>query len=208
MEKKLYINFSKNTEVNHERVTIGDIASVWCSDKNVLAQVKSLTVLKVPETVSRRYVVTALKIFEIIEENVKDVDIVNVGIPEFIISYKKPVKKKVFLDVLKVIFIALIVFCGGAFAIMAYGNDIAIDTLFSGIAQWITGSEGNGKLILEIAYSVGLSLGIIVFYNHLGNRRYEKDPTPIEVQMRLYEEDLDTAVINNSVREEHAKDVD
>ena len=54
---------------------------------------------------------------------------------------------------------------------------------------------------VKISYSIGLAGGIIVFYNHLGRRRYKKDPTPLEVEMRLYEQDINTAIIKNSGQE-------
>lgn len=48
---------------------------------------------------------------------------------------------------------------------------------------------------------------IIIFYNHIGRRKYEKDPTPLEVEMRLYEDDANTAIINESAREAKEQDV-
>ena len=35
-----------------------------------------------------------------------------------------------------------------------------------------------------------------------------KDPTPLEVEMRLYEDDIDTAMIKQSEREKNEIDVD
>lgn len=35
-----------------------------------------------------------------------------------------------------------------------------------------------------------------------------KDPTPLDIQMRLYEDDINTTIINNSEREEKADDVE
>ena len=62
--------------------------------------------------------------------------------------------------------------------------------------------EAPGPInILEISYSVGLFLGIVVFFNHIGGRRLTKDPTPIEVAMRNYEEDVDRALIASAERE-------
>jgi stage V sporulation protein AA len=40
-----------------------------------------------------------------------------------------------------------------------------------------------------------------MFYNHVGGRRLTKDPTPLEVAMRNYEQDVDKALIETAGRE-------
>ena len=71
----------------------------------------------------------------------------------------------------------------------------------------IIGKPAEGINILEISYSIGLAIGIIVFFNHIGGRRITKDPTPIEVEMRIYEKDVNTALIETSNREGDTLDV-
>ena len=61
--------------------------------------------------------------------------------------------------------------------------------------------EPAGLNTLEVSYSVGLAAGIILFFNHVGGRRLTKDPTPSEVAMRNYEEDVDKALIAQAGRE-------
>ena len=55
---------------------------------------------------------------------------------------------------------------------------------------------------------MGIAVGIIVFYNHFGGKRITKDPTPIEVQMRLYEDDVNTTLVEGCNRKETSIDVD
>ena len=79
---------------------------------------------------------------------------------------------------------------------MTFNTDVSISKLFSDIYADITGQNNDGFSILEISYSVGLGLGIIIFYNHFGKRRLSKDPTPIELEMRSYETDIETALVD------------
>ena len=74
--------------------------------------------------------------------------------------------------------------------------------------NWSQEQESNGFTVMEIMYSVGIAVGIIVFYNHFGGKRITKDPTPIEVQMRLYEDDVNTTLVEGCNREETSIDVD
>ena len=69
------------------------------------------------------------------------------------------------------------------------------------------GAEPGGLNTLEVFYSLGLAAGIIVFFNHIGGRRITKDPTPIEVEMRIYEDDVNNALVETADREGKTIDV-
>jgi stage V sporulation protein AA len=61
--------------------------------------------------------------------------------------------------------------------------------------------------VLEIAYSAGLAAGILIFFNHFASWKMTVDPTPIEVEMRLYEENINKTLIINDGRKESGIDV-
>lgn len=204
---KVYISFKKKSEVAERKITVGDVASVWCMDKNTLAAVKNLCIIRVPEGKKHRFVISALKIISLMEQNIKDIEIENIGETELIVTYNAASSENPVTEFLKVAVIAVIMFCGGAFAIMAYGNDVDVNGIFEKMNEWTEG-EKAGLYIQQAAYSVGLTSGIIVFYNHFGKKKQLKDPTPIEIQMRLYEDDVNTAIITNSERNGGTDDVD
>ena len=84
---------------------------------------------------------------------------------------------------------------------MAFHNDIGIQEVFAEFHQIVMGSTSDGFTVLEVSYSIGLALGIILFFNHIGGRRITKDPTPIEVAMRKYEQDVNMTLVETSDRE-------
>ena len=61
---------------------------------------------------------------------------------------------------------------------------------------------------LEIFYCLGLPVGILIFFNHAGKKKVTPDPTPIQVQMRKYEQDVDTTFIEEAARKGNSLDVD
>ena len=91
---------------------------------------------------------------------------------------------------------------------MAFHNDIGIREVFAQVYRLISGEQKQGITILELSYSVGLALGIIVFFNHIGGGRITKDPTPIEVEMRNYEDDVNNALAETAGREKKTLDVE
>ena len=56
-------------------------------------------------------------------------------------------------------------------------------------------------------FGMVLAIGILVFFNHFSKAALSKDPTPIEVQMRTYETDVNQTLIKNAEREESGVDV-
>ena len=100
----------------------------------------------------------------------------------------KPGKPQMIFEILKVVFISLASFFGAAFSIMTFNTDADVGTLFKQIYQQVTGNVSNGFTILEISYSIGLAAGVLFFFNHFGRKKFSADPTPMQVQMRQYEE--------------------
>ena len=126
---------------------------------------------------------------------------------EFIIDYQPRVKQKLFWQWCKTMFVCMICFCGAAFAIMTFNNDVSVTDAFDQIYLLVTGTSSDGFTILEISYSIGLGLGIVVFFNHFAHWKITTDPTPLEVEMRLYEENVCKTLIQNAGRKESGVDV-
>ena len=209
MNQTVYIKCEKSRQVSHQNIVIGDIAKVFCADKSLTARVKALTVVKLKEDKHKRYVVSILKLVELIIKECPGVEVENEGENDIVIEYIKNGKQNnKIMDFIKTAFVCLIVLFGGGFAIMSYNNDTNSNELFTNIYDMVLGPGVEGHMILEIAYSVGLAIGIIVFYGHLGDWKIGKDPTPIEVEMRGYEDEINTAIIKQSEREAVEIDVD
>ena len=59
----------------------------------------------------------------------------------------------------KTAFVTAVTFCGAAFSIMAFNNDVDVTKLFDQIYHLVTGNKPGGITILEIADSAGLMIG-------------------------------------------------
>lgn len=97
---------------------------------------------------------------------------------------------------IKIAFVSLVCFFGAAFTIIAYHNDIGITGVFSGLYELILGYVPEKAGGLEIAYSIGLFVGIVLFFNHFGGVKLTKEPTPLQVEMEQYEEQVKNALRN------------
>ena len=203
----IYIKAEQNVELQTEDVFVKDIARIACSDPETLAKVKAVRLHSFREGQPERQVISLLKVIEEICRVCPNADVQSVGEAEVLVERVDADRHKGPVQTMKLIFVAMVSFFGTAFTIMAFHNDIGISEVFAKIYEMVTGSAGDGYGILELSYSVGLAVGITVFFNHIGGRRITKDPTPIEVEMRVYEENVNKALIETADREGRTIDV-
>ena len=186
---------------------MGELLSMECSQPHVIPKLKTMKLLKIPQEGAHRYVVSVLKIIEMIHREYPDLEVQNLGAPDLIITYEGDKSEQKLKRWLKIVFITITSFIGAAFAIMTFNNDCEITKLFDHIYQIFLGRTQEGAGVLEVTYSIGITVGILVFFNHFGKKRFSVDPTPIEVEMRLYENDIQTTIIEDYSRKGHEIDV-
>lgn len=198
----IYLKIDQNVLVYDRNVTLGDVASITSSNEAMVRQLKQKKIYSFTEDTTniQRKIFSILRIVELIHEDYPNAEIDNEGESDFIIEYMKdPTPNKV-LTIIKVVVLCILVFFGSAFTIMSFNNDIGITDMFGKFYYQVMGAESGGLTELEVSYCIGLAIGILVFYNHFGKKKLTPDPTPIQVQMRKYEQDVDTTYIENAGR--------
>ncbi|MGN0131535.1 MAG: stage V sporulation protein AA [Lachnospiraceae bacterium] len=200
MVDMIYLNLSPKMQSTQSGIEVGDVAEVTGKNRELVEKIRELQVYRFTEDRTRR-VISQLMIINCIEKAFPTVAVVPLGAGEVIIEYSSNPRHNKAWEILKVIFVACISFFGTGFTIMAFHNDIGIRDVFEQISSLITGNEEAGMLTIEIAYAVGLAAGIILFFNHIGKRRITHDPTPIEVSMRKYEDDVNNTLAETWDRE-------
>ena len=205
--KILYMKGDRDVEVTKPDVTLGDLLNMECTDKLMLAKARTLKIVRFKKSGRQRCVVSVLKIISCIHEKFPQADVQNLGETDIIVTYEDQKTPALAWHIIKTAFVAAVTFFGAAFSIMAFNNDVDVTKLFGQIYELVTGRETGGFTVLEISYSVGVTAGILIFFNHFGRKRFTVDPTPMEIQMRLYENDIQTTLIENSERKGEEIDV-
>lgn len=206
-QETLYLKAERNVEVTKEDVFLKDVAKIYCRDAHITAKVKAIKIHRFGKEEQKRQVFSLLKLIELIMQQCPEVEVQNMGETDVLVELVDVDKHKGMIQALKIIFVACISFFGTAFTIMAFHNDVGINQVFGKVYELVMGQQAPGYSILEFTYSIGLAVGITVFFNHIGGRRITKDPTPIEVEMRIYEKDVNDALIETADREGKTIDV-
>lgn len=193
-----YIKAEDKVETPKDKIRLKDIADILCREDKCQKQAEELVVYRFDEN-THRVVINVLTLIQMIGEAFPQAEVVSLGAGDVVVERLQE-KKWRFPELLKIALIALLCFFGAAFSIMAFHNDIDITRIFRELYELVTGKESNGFTVLEISYSIGLTVGILLFFNHIGKRRITKDPTPVEVQMRQYEENVITTLVETAER--------
>lgn len=201
----LYIKGEKNKELAKTEVLLGDVLSMECTDQTVVSRLKTVKLLR--GSLKKRYVVSILEVISRIHEIYPNLTVENMGETDLIITIEDQKKNGKLIPFLKSVFVLLVTFIGAGFSIMSFNNDVDVPKLFNQIYFLVTGNRSDGFGILELTYCIGMSVGILLFFNHFGKRRFTVDPTPMEVEMRTYEEEIEMTLIDEYSRKKEEKDV-
>lgn len=204
---RLYLKIEKSTLINHKVIHLKDVAKLYSTDNKITEELYRQILYIIKDDKKKNYIFSVMKLMELIHRGYPDIEIVNLGETDFIIQYEPPAKQKKLWEYFKVAFVCCIVFFGAAFTIMTFNEDANVSTIFEIIYKSVIGTKEAEVSVLEISYAVGLPLGIIIFFNHFSKLKTSKDPTPMQVQLRLYESDMDDTLIENSAREGKSFDV-
>lgn len=208
MSKSLYLKLNQISEVHEKDVYLKDVAELYSDDPAILAKCLALKVKKISSDRDHRYVGSVLDVIGLISKLDPSIQVENMGEQDFIIDYQKPRPPRLGWEWIKTAFVCVICFCGAAFAIMTFNNDASVTDVFREIYRMVLGHEAEKVTVLETSYSIGLALGVILFFNHFCEWKVNTDPTPLEVEMRLYEDNISKTVIQNDGRKESGIDVD
>ena len=90
---------------------------------------------------------------------------------------------------------------------MGYNNDVDMAKVFGQLYRTFVGQKPDGPTFVELFYSIGLALGVFLFFNHVPGKKVTNEPTPIQVQMRLYERDVNQTFLLGASRKGEELDV-
>ena len=192
MEEILYVKIEQNIPVKKRALTYKDIASLYCTNKKIVQKLEQETFYTLPANGNQKTMFTINKVYEGIHKIYPNLRIENVGEKDFIVDLELPDgrEKSKTREYVKTAFVALIVFFGAAFTIMTFNEDVNVSNVFDKVYKLIMGTSKQGGSILEISYG----------------GKIKDDPTPIQVEMCTYEEQVNKAMIKTASREGHTID--
>lgn len=197
----VYLKLPQNAQVVNRKIFLNDVAEIYTADAGMGKKIGELILYTVGGDKNQKLIFSVMKVVQLIQKEFPGVEVENIGEPDFVVEYKMPLTPKKAMEYTKLVLLSIIVFVGAAFTIMTFNTDVSVGEVFDNLYYLVTGIKKESGSVLEVAYSIGILVGILGFYNHFKGQKLHDDPTPIHIEMRNYEEEMNKAIIKDADRE-------
>lgn len=202
MENTIYIRMRNHVQARlHQKVSLDELAQI-IAPESILPSLKGLVVHQVTEKDKNIVIIDAMKVIKQITSSIKNAEVQTIGPAQTIIKVSLQ-KKGASLPFFLLIWFLL--FFGSAMAIMNFHEDVSMKSVQEKLYTMITGNKESKPLLFQIPYSIGLGLGMILFFNHVFKKRLNEEPSPLEVEMFNYQQDLDNYMVIHENKESMKK---
>lgn len=201
MDALIYVKVPGSVQVTNKKIYLRDVLEINGENKNLVKRLEDIVLYTVSDQTEKKLFFSTMKLIDMMTKECPGIQLEMLGEVECIVDYKAPKEEKKWLEVIKLILLTCIVFIGASFTIMTFNTDVSVTDVFDHVYMLVTGTEKTKGSVLEIAYCVGVFVGILGFYNHFRFKKQKEDPTPIHVEMRNYEDQLEEVILKDAGRE-------
>ncbi|MBM7651503.1 stage V sporulation protein AA [Neobacillus cucumis] len=198
LEKTIYIRMRHRVHVRpQEKIYLKDVAQVIAPEA-ILSKLQTMMIYQVTEKDQNIIVIDVMEVIKKVTSLFEDGEVQTIGPAQTIVEVVFE-KKKVSLPIF--ILIWFLLFFGSAMTIMNFHDDVSMRSVQEKIYTIITEKKAVKPLLFQIPYSIGLGLGMILFFNHVFKHRLNEEPSPLEVEIFNYQLDLDNYVVIHENKE-------
>ena len=198
LEKTVYIRLRHRVFIQpNDKIFLKDIAQIIAEDA-LHNQVGDRVLYQADAKDRNIIIVDVMHVVEEIKKFDSMIDVQIIGPSQTIIEvvYKKRKISPIFF-----LIIWFLLFFGSMLTIMNFHEDVSMQDAHQRLYKIITGKSVDKPLMFQIPYSFGLGLGMILFFNHVFKKRLNEEPSPLEVEMFNYQQDLDRYVVMHENKE-------
>ncbi|MBD3858723.1 stage V sporulation protein AA [Bacillus sp. 28A-2] len=188
MDGQIFIRLRHRIKTGIDQlIYLEDIAQIT-GDEYAVQKLSQMPMYHVSKKDRHIVVLDIMHVVKTIKKTWPDIDIQTVGGAEAIVEIDTGKRQ---LSPVLFVFVWLLLFVGAALAIMNFHEDVSMRLVHIRLYEMITGNTVEHPYLLQIPYSFGLGLGMILFFNHVFKKRLNEEPSPLEVEMFKYQLDLD-----------------
>ncbi len=198
-KEDVFVQLEKKYTVDvNEDIFVKDIGKVYCHREDIKKKIEEVKVKKGNKEEDWTYIKSA-DVVEKILENDSQLNVTMLGEPEILIEIKSKAKDNTVFQFIKVLFICILLFFGAGIAIVNFYEDVNMVASINKIYYTFTGKNELKPLIMTIPYSLGLGVGVMVFFNRVlsSSERRKKEPGPMELELYMYDSDMEDYILND-----------
>lgn len=193
----LYLRLKKRISIVPEStVTLGQVARLLPSTGSE-HKYKQLELYKHQLQDGNRVVIDVLQVIRALKDLEPELIVEAYGDPQVLVMVENNSSKP---RLIILVGVWLLLFFGAGLAIMNFHADVSMMEVHTRIAELLTGRKLEHPLWFQIPYSVGIGLGMIVFFNHIFKKKFNEEPNPLELELYTYQETINAYVIAEEMR--------
>lgn len=202
MTNIVYIRLKKKITVKeYKMIVLRDVANIITANANE-KQLEETPIYRLSKKDNKVVILDSFIIIKHLNEQYSDLEFQLVGATESIIYIETKKSSPIFIFVCLV---WILLFIGSAMTIINFHFDVSMQEVHQRIHYLFTGQYEKFPLYLQIPYSIGLGIGMVLFLNRLFKKKINEEPSPLEVELFNYQKNLDdyVAYYENDLNDEH-----
>lgn len=203
-KEKVYIVINKKASIQPDKdILVENLGEVYCDKPDIKKAIENMRVKKRNIEEDWDYI-TATDISGKVLGKYPDIDLDLLGEVEVLIEYKSREKERPFLEFVKVLLVCIVLFFGASIAIINFHADVDAKQSMEKLYFTFTGEKKDNPLIMNIPYSIGIGVGVLTFFTRIfsfSNRR-KKEPGPMEIELFLYDEEMEQFILNETKKKD------
>lgn len=197
MDRQVFLSLKEKVTAKHAKfVLLKDLADI-SAEEGIKQDLENLAYpIDIKE--ENNIVISAISIISFIKKKFHDVDLIVVGKTDVLINFADEKADRDRYKKVRVILVCFLLFIGSITAIINFHSDVDMKQAHKVIYKVITGVETDKLLLLQIPYSLGIGVGMAVFFNNVFSKKINEEPTPLEMEMYTYRQNVDEYIKNNN----------
>ncbi len=181
-------------------ITLGQVARL-VTDLSTERTLKNLPLHRIGPEDGSMIVIDMLQIVQSVHAVQPELTVETFGEPHVLIEISPHTANKP--RPIALILAWLLLFFGSGMAMMNFHADVNMPQVQRRITELVTGRQTSHPWLFQIPYSLGVGLGMLLFFNRLLRKRRSDEPNPLEVEMFMYQENVNHYVITEEYRKKH-----
>ncbi|WP_117169310.1 stage V sporulation protein AA [Paraliobacillus sediminis] len=191
MQGIIYLRMKKHYQTTEKKkIKLRDIAHI-SGNETIVATLNQTVIYEIVKEDLQVCVIEGFTVIQKLQASFPELDLQLLGPNQTIIHISK---KGRLPQVTFVLLVWLLLFVGSAMTIMNFHYDVSMQSVQQRLHYLFTGEEEKYPLWMQIPYSLGLGLGMILFFNHVFKKRFNEEPSPLEIEIYKYQQDIDQYV--------------
>lgn len=172
-------------------VHLGQIAEL-IADPSVEPALRAVPIYESKSRKDNMVMIDVLHVMRKLRESYPQMQLEHIGEPHTLVEFYVQTKKP---NLVLLIFVWILLFIGSGLAIMNFHADVSMMAVHQRIYELVTGARNEHPYLLQIPYSIGIGAGMMLFFNHWFKKKINDEPSPLEVEMYTYQENVHRRII-------------